>query len=266
MIESIKYALISDIYVKELLVYDIDNQDDLSVFCLQNGISYVPGKDRKSVYRFVEGSFQKAELTEDLICSPTDRLFDQNTLAKFEQGSHDEVLFVMEGERIIGVVHIVDYNKEFINIEFYSAIYAFETMLRNYLTSKGETNQTLLDWMEQKAKENNHWKRRYKECVPKDEVKRQLEEEKRNDFGPFQTFFLNDLLHFSASKRYVSKDFRRNLDAIIGIRNWVAHNKDLAHKIKGFGKPLYRIKELKEFVNNANAFFACYEEIESKLG
>lgn len=265
MIESIKYAIISDIYVKDLLVYDTINKDELSGFCIQNGISFVPGKDRKSVYKLVEGAFQKAELSEDLICSPTDQLFDPKTIAKFEKGSHDEVLFVIESQRIIGVVHIVDYNNEFINIEFYSAIYAFENMLRNYLTKKGETNQTLLSWMEEKAQESKHWSRRYNECVPKDEKKLLQEEDKRKDFGPFQTFYLNDLLYFSSSKGHVSRDFRRNIYAIISIRNWVAHNKDLAYKTKGFSKPLYRITELKEFVNNAKAFFECYEEIEGYL-
>ena len=58
------------------------------------------------------------------------------------------------------------------------------------------------------------------------------------------------------------KEFRKSLEAIKNIRNWVSHNKDLTHKSELDSNPLYKIEELKEFVNNANIFFKCYEELE----
>ena len=265
MIDSIKYAIISDIYVKDLICYSSENAERLNKFCVDNGISYVPGEDRKSCYRLINDNFRLQQLTKDLVCSPTDRLFDQKTIEKFERGSHDEVLFVQDNDRIIGVVHIVDYNNEMINIYFYKALYSFERMIRDLLSGQKETNQSLIDWMKEKGEKNPHWNLRYKQCVPDKQSKYQEEEQKRKDFGPFQTFYLNDLLYFAASKKYVSKDFRRNLNSIINIRNWVAHNKDLAHKSSDLRKPLYRIKELKEFVSNANGFIHSYEELEQKL-
>ena len=264
MIESIKYATISNIYVKDLFFYQESKVKELISFCNLNGISLLPGADRKSIYKLVEESFIKVQLTENLICRPVDRLFDESTLYKFEDGDHDEVMFVVEEEVIKGVVHIVDYNNDFLNIEFYRASYNFERMLRDYLVSIGESNQSLLQWMYEKKDKSEHWNKRYSQCVPESIDKLEELEQKRKDLKPFQTFYLNDILLFTASKKLVSKKFKQNIEAIKQIRNWVAHSKDLAYKTKEIGKPLYKINELKTFVSNANKFFECYEELEFK--
>jgi hypothetical protein len=138
-------------------------------------------------------------------------------------------------------------------------------MLRKLLLNKGENNASLLEWMGKKSLVNTHWKKRYKACVPVDEYELKQQNLNRRDCSPFQTFFLNDLLYFVASRKYMSKESRRSLEAIINIRNWVAHNKDLTHKSEIENNPIYKIGELKDFVVNANAFFKCYEELEILL-
>ncbi|MDX1699061.1 MAG: hypothetical protein R3250_00515 [Melioribacteraceae bacterium] len=265
MIDTIKYAIISDIYIKDLICFNPQRSDEVKAFCLENGITYVPGEDRKTCYRLENDGFVRYELTEDLKCSPTDRLFDQKTIDKFESGSHDEVLFVMDNDCITGVVHIIDYNNEFINVNFYHAVYLFEVMLRKLLVNNKESNQSIIEWMKDKGKSEKYWLGRYNQCVPKDENKRINEEQKRKDFGDFQTFYLNDLIHFVASKGLVSEDFTNNLNAIVQIRNWVAHNKDLTHRSSELSRPLYLIKELKDFVRHTKAFIQFYEELELKL-
>ena len=67
---------------------------------------------------------------------------------------------------------------------------------------------------------------------------------------------------FAASKKYVSKEFKTNIENLKEIRNWVAHNKDLAPKNREDSHPLYRIDGLKKFVKSAKDFFKCYEELE----
>lgn len=262
MLETIKYATISNIYVKDLRFYDENKETELKEMCQDYGITYLPSKDRKSCYQLIENTFIKKELTTDITCNPYDRIFDKSTLSKFENGNHDEVMFVVEDDKIKGVVHIVDYNSDFINFEFYKATAYLERMLRKLLLAQNETNGTLLSWMLEKSKKSFFWKNRYANCVPEDDKRKEKLEQQRKDCNPFQTFFLNDLLMFAGSKRYVSAEFRRNCDAITNIRNWVAHNKDLTHKSKTDNHPLYKIKGLKEFVNNANLFFKCYEELE----
>ena len=264
MIDTIKYATISNIYVKDLIFYDEKKEEELHAMCLDYGISYLPNKDKKSCYKLLEnGTFKSAELTKDLMCNPYDRLFEDETITKFENGRHDEVMFVVEAGKIKGVVHIVDYNTEFINYEFFKATYRIEKMLRDLLIKKGEVNDSLIEWMRQKSKKSNdHWGNRYYQCLPKDEEKRKVEVSRRKECNPFQTFFFNDLLMFAASKKYVSKEFKTNIENLKEIRNWVAHNKDLAPKNREDSHPLYRIDGLKKFVKSAKDFFKCYEELE----
>ncbi|MET6989135.1 hypothetical protein [Sediminicola arcticus] len=265
MLETIKYATISNIYTKDLIFYEPDNTQQLVQMCENYGISYLPGKDRASCYRLIDGNFILSELTDNIICQPFDRLFDKYTISKFEKGSHDEVMFVMDEGKIKGVVHIVDYNADFINYEFFKLTFQFEKMLRQLMLLHKETDETLIAWMKQKGAKSEHWNTRYIECTPEDQEKRNELILKRRECNPFQTFFLNDLLYFSASRKYVSKEFRKSLDEIKIIRNWVAHNKDLTHKSQTNNQPLYKIDELKKFVSHANTFFNCYEELEYKI-
>lgn len=265
MIDNLKYATISQIYVRDLIFYDPEKNAELISFCKHNGISLLPSSDRKSCYQLRAGSFKHMELTEEIMCNPYDRLFDEATLAKFEKGSHDEVMFVTEGGKIKGVVHIVDYNNELINFEFYRVVYQFEKMLRGILHFKNETNDSLLEWMRVKGKTDRYWGKRYRTCCPESPRKHQELADKRRNCGPFQTFYLNDLLHFIADRNYVNKSFAKSIHQINSLRNWVAHSQDLAHRTGRVNSPLYRIDELKQFVNHANLFFACYEELEEMV-
>jgi hypothetical protein len=264
MIESVKYATISNIYVKDLIFYDKGKEQRLIEFCEKNGISHLPDADRKTIYKLNQDKFTVVPLTDDLICHPFDRLFDENTISKFENGDHDEVMFVIEDDVIKGVVHIVDYNNDFLNIEFYKASYNIERMLREYLIAVGETNNSLLNWMQEKASTNKFWENRYNQCMPSNNEKREQLIKKRKDLVEFQSFYLNDLLLFAASNKLVSDKFKKNIEAVKQVRNWVAHSKDLAYRSEEIDKPLYKIKELKNFVANANQFFECYEELEFK--
>jgi hypothetical protein len=272
MIENIKYATISQIYVKDLKFYNEDNKQDLISLCSELGITFIPDKDRSSIYKLVDSNFVKSELIEDLKCNPYDRIFDLETLYKFEKGNHDEVLFVMDNNKIKGVVHIVDYNNEFIYFEFYKLIFHFEKNLRDLLRKNNESNDNLIEWMLQKstssssATSKEFWKKRYEQCIPIDSKKRDLLVKKRRECSPFQTFYLNDLLHYSCSKEYISSEIKKNIDSINKVRNWVAHNQEIISKNESkIEIPLYNIDGLKKFVTNANIFFEAYEEVEAKL-
>ena len=102
--------------------------------------------------------------------------------------------------------------------------------------------------------------------MPNDDSKKEIEKNRRLNFNPFQTFFLNDLLYFMINKNYLSSKFNtRSVEAIKKVRNWVAHNKDLAHLKFGDQFPIYQIKELELFVKHINIFFDSYEELEFSL-
>lgn len=265
VIDNLKYATISQIYIKDLIFYQQDRETELTEFCEVNGITLLPAPDRRSCYKLTNGTFAGLPISSDMVCNPYDRLFDIQTLTKFQKGGHDEVMFVMENDIIRGVVHIVDYNNAMINFEFYKAVYQFEKMLRGLLHHRGETNESLLAWMKEKSVGKDHWYRRYFECCPRDKQRFLLQEEKRRNFGPFQTFYMNDLLHFVADRSYVSAYFRKSLHSIRDLRNWVAHSYDLTTKVDEVNAPLYRIEDLSRFIGNATRFFTCYEELEDMV-
>lgn len=272
MIENIKYSTISQIYVKDLKFYNDESKQDLILLCSELGITFIPDKDRTSIYKLVDSNFVKSEFTEDLKCNPYDRIFDLETLNKFEKGNHDEVLFVIDNNKIKGVVHIVDYNNEFIYFEFYKLIFHFEKNLRDLLKKHNESNDNLIEWMHQKSissssnNSKNFWKIRYEQCIPYDLKKKEILIKKRKECSPFQTFYLNDLLHYCCSKGYISAEIKKNIDSINKVRNWVAHNQEIISKnVSKIEIPLYNIEGLKKFVTNANIFFEAYEEVDTKL-
>ena len=266
MIETLKYSTISRIYVKDLFFFESTPEKDLIRDCKNWGISYVPSTNRKEVYKFQNGSFKKHPLTDDLVCNPYDLLFSDHTLDKFESGNHDEVLFVIEEGLIKGVVHIIDYNTEFIYLETFKLLHHFEKNLRAYLTSKGETNDSFLDWLRLESSSNNYLKSLYGRYCPKDQIKLAECTKRRRESKPFQTFYLSQILDFACSMGHFNFQYEGVGSRINDIRNWVAHSKDITtnNLIDNREKDgvLYSMDDLKEFSGSMNVFFDAFEELE----
>lgn len=262
MLDKIKYATIRDVCVTDIYFYEEDRKEELLQFCRDNFISYIPGKDRKTVYQLRDSSFHCLdEIPEELICSPTDLLFDEDTLSKFREGNHDEVMLVLEKGLVKGVVHIVDYNNDDLYVELYRMILKFENNLRRLLILKGYIDQDVVDWVLGKAKTSKKEKDRDFNRRRHEELMKQTEVEKRQTSNPFQSFYLRELLSFSFSKEILSKrDF--NMNSISHIRNWISHSKDVTAIRPHSGHPVYNIDGLVEFINISRSFFDGYEKLE----
>lgn len=273
MIETLKYATISQIYVKDLKFFDDKNIDELRAFCKQNGFTFLPSRNRNSVYKLIDNNFTEIPLSKDLICNPYDRLFDRDTLSKFEINNHDEVLFVTEKNKIKGVVHIVDYNNEMIFFEFYKLIYRFEKNLRKFLIQKNENNDSIIDWFKYQSEngiiesQKLYWNKRYLDCLPENNDEREKMANKRNNCDQLQTFYLNDLLYFTLEKKYLnSVSTKKIIIKITNVRNWISHNNDLISRTNNkLESPIYNIDNLKTFISSTNTFFDVYEELEEAI-
>lgn len=257
MVERLKYSTISDIYVKEMFFYDETNLTKLLKVCRDWGITYIPDRNRKQVHKLVNGKFSLQELSDDLICNPTDLLFSDDTIANFQSGNHDEVMFVIENEKIIGVVHIMDYNNEWLYLAAYKLLYQYEKRLRKFLVQRGESDQTLLEWI---ASNNNKIRTKKANGTGPFSIS---EIKKRKEFKPFQTQNLSTLLEFSSEKGHLKYDYHQCLKKIKDLRNWIMHSKDLAPKKQdnSLGGPIYSIEHLKNFVHGFNLLFETYEYI-----
>ena len=141
MNERLKNAKIKDIAVTNLIYYDSVKEEFLKQFCYRNRISYLPAADRKSVYKLNHSGFTPISLSQDYCLAPDEHLFDLNTVKKFEKIDENEIKFLVDKGSIIGVVHIVDYNNEFVAVEIYRSFHRFENALRSLLMKNGLSNE-----------------------------------------------------------------------------------------------------------------------------
>jgi len=270
MIDHLKYATISQIYVRDMKFFeDFTSQEERIAFCRELGITYLPARDRINAYQLTPDAFTKVQPAPELCCNPYDRIFENETLMKFKEGSHDEVLFVMEKDRIKGVVHVTDYNSEYLFFEFYKLIHRFERGLRDFLVQRGEGNDTFLEWVQQRADggvDQQHWRNRQRKLLPDNEKTRAWTENVRRDCRPFQTFYFGELVDFAESKGHLSTSNGSRWSKLNGLRNLICHSSDLATKTASADEfPLYSIESLERFISSAQVFFEAYEELAELL-
>lgn len=262
MIETLKYATISQISTKDLRFYDPDDIAGSMDFCTNLGITYLPDRTREHCYELVGSSFVLRQLNEIEQCNPWDRIFSEDTLAKFQKNNSDNVLFVTEANHIKGVVHIVDYNRAFVFTEFYRLIFGFETMLRKFLLLKGVNNESIRKFYKFKAGEEgakNFWKKRYKEFA-NNEARLH---EKQNILGPLQIFYLSDLLNYYVFLDMIADGEKKS---ILNVRNRIAHSVDIiSNRMNEQAEKLYNFKGLQSFVRDSVVFFNHFEKLSENL-
>jgi hypothetical protein len=270
MIDIIRYANISKIYTKKLQFYDENEIEKCRKFCCQYGITYLPSIDRKSYWELKDNNFIYKELTDIVCCSPSDLIFDLHTLEKFKDANSDNVLFVTNENKIVGVVHIVDYNQDEIYFEFYKLLFNFEKMIRELLKTKKVTDDTFLLYIKKKAedkkntqKSKEYWFYRYIEYVGDTEGKKIEKIKSRSILGPFQSYYLRDLLLFALHNKYLNSI---NVEVLTFLRNRIAHTNDIIKKDKTENEGhLYNFDGLHEFIQKSLLFFDYYLHLEEVL-
>lgn len=271
MIQKLRYATVADIGVYDMTFYDKRKKEELVKFCEQHKISFLPAKNRIDIYKLKNNDFYKVQgeererMIRTFSIQPEARIFVKDTLERFHLRSHDEIRLIMDNDRIQGVVHIIDYNNEFIKVEFYRALYNFERNLRKILIREGLTNEDFLAWVEEQGETGNEqdkhfWNSRLSKLSTKNEV------DKRETINPFQAFYLNELLQYAIDigvlpdLKYIDKK------AITDLRNSIMHANDVTSvTVEGGETTIYHFDNLKEFVENANRFFSAYVYLEDKL-
>lgn len=267
MIETLKYANISSIYTKDLIFYDAENEEECIQFCKRNGISYLPDTSRKSCWKFETDTFHEVGLNKVHIIAPTELIFSESTLRKFTAAGIDEVLMVVEKEQIKAVVHVVDYNNLFIQVECFKAISSFERSVRNLLKYNGETNHTFLQWCQGQNQE--HFHAVVRQFAPDDEKQKRRMERRMSDLSEFQMFNLSDLLTFGVAKGILPEEWGSvlkegdKLYSITQLRNFIAHNKDFTNvEIREGSSPLFSIRGLERFTKHFEDFVHCFEYVQ----
>lgn len=272
MNERLKNAKIKDIAVTNLIYYDSIREENLKQFCFRNGISYLPASDRKSVYKLTNTGFTQISLSEDYCLAPDEILFDLDTVKKFEKIDENEIKFVVEKGQIIGVVHIVDYNNEFVAVEIYRNFYRFENALRSLLMKNGLSNKDLISWVKMNRDSEkfisdgkSFWTEKYERLMPSDLFRLSKVENQRSLVYPFQTFYFSELLEYALDLKLLDRIIF-NTKSLYQLRNFMAHNRHFISVAESDeGQLVYDFSHLKNFVSNVNGFFAASAELERLL-
>ncbi len=267
MFHNLKYAMIADIGAYELTFYDEDNQAELEHFCRRNLISYLPGRDRQSIYQMTDRGFIQANPAELVQFNPDDRIFDKDVLAKFEALHYNNVGLITENGVIKGVVHIVDYKCEYISVEFYRALYKFDENLRKLLLNNLFTNDDFIQWMKGKKDEEEgegYWTERYHSLMPEDKDLRRRMEQNRMNAKAFFDFYLADILAYIIDLGLLERK-RVNIEEIKGFRNSIIQSMDTSDAQEVQEDEVYSFNNLKAFVIRARSFFEAYEYLEDEV-
>ncbi|NLZ94536.1 MAG: hypothetical protein GX921_01770 [Bacteroidales bacterium] len=258
MINKLKYAIIANIANFNPLYYDPQDEEKLIAYCNKNGFSHLPSKDKKSVYRLENNHFVKKRVEEVYTVNASDFIFDQSTIQKFENPNPNEIHFIIEKGLIKGVVHIVDYNNIYINVELFKAILKFESNLRQLLINNDLDNEDFIAWINQKASEtnSNYWNSKLNIL--------RNNRRKMRYANLFQTFGFRDLLNYANDTNLLPLT-NREIDDVSNIRNSLAHNRDVTSQMDdNDGSIVYDFIGLKKFTEQMRTFFDIYEELKEK--
>lgn len=258
MIYPLKYAIIANIANFNPVYYNAQNEDKLIAYCTKNGFTHLPSKDKKSVYKLESKRFVKKRLDEVYQVNASDFIFDFSTIQKFEEPNYNEIHFIVEKGEIKGVVHIVDYNNLYINVELFKALLQFESNLRQLLIDNDLDNKDFISWVRDKAIKTKEyfWERKLSDL-----------ERSRNQMkyaNLFQTFSFRDLLNFANDINLLPLS-EVEIDDVSDIRNSLAHNRDVTSQMENNGTIVYDFEGLKIFAEKMRSFFNTYEVLDEKL-
>lgn len=272
MNSRLKNAKIEDIAVTDLIFYSRDEHQKLASFCFRNSISYLPSIDRKSIFVLTESGFVPKALHFDLCLHPHELLFDHTTASKFEKVDQNEIRFVVTDGLITGVVHIVDYNNEFVAVELYRSFFRFENSLRNLLIRKGFTNDDFIKWVRRNRdcevndppNNGSFWRDKYEMLMPADPHYLSRAEKNRRMVYPFQTFYFSDILEFAFENHLLDKEIFQPR-VLKSLRNFMAHNRHFVSVTESDeGQLIYDFKHLKQFISNIHVFFRACDELHNQ--
>lgn len=258
MINRLKYAIIANIANFNPVYYDAQNEEKLIAYCTKNGFTHLPSKDKKSVYKLENKRFVKKRLDEVYQVNASDFIYDTSTIQKFEEPNYNEIHFIIEKDKIKGVVHIVDYNNIYISVELFKALLQFESNLRQLLIDSDLDNEDFISWVEEKATTTNEqfWRNKLNNL--------EYRRKQMKYANLFQTFSFRDLLNFANDKNILHLS-EGEIDDVSDIRNSLAHNRDVTSQMEDNGAIVYDFVGLKIFAEKMRSFFNTYEVLADKV-
>lgn len=190
-----------DIMERNVLYYEETQQDICAHLCKTLKIDYLPALDGLNKYELKGDNFICSAIDNSQWVDIEDVIFHHDVPALFESQGHN-VLFVREHGRLIGVVHISDYNRPLVTETIQNWVIEFEYTLRRYLIATKKTESDINITLNKSVQIDTR-------------------------LHPFQTFNLTDLMQFIREGHAPPFSFsQEEYDAIRKLRNDAMHGKD----------------------------------------
>jgi hypothetical protein len=202
-----------DIMTTEIYFSEDFSENEAAKFLKERDITYLPSRINNSyLYKLENNLLKPVKLEKDQRIDTEKSIFDKNVLGLFKKS---EVLFVFSENKLVGVVHFCDYNREPVFIYGYSKILNFEKNLRNILIKHGLKNNDMKECFKAKA-DNIVFKKKYQDF---DKLPIKSSE-------PFQCCYLLDLISLLAHKKILKISHKVN-----DLRNYIMHGRNIVeHK------------------------------------
>jgi len=217
------------IMTRKILFYNTASKEDCRVFCNRRNITFLPSKKHSNVcYSLADDEFMERYIEESQRVKATNGIFDDLVLKKFEK---HHVLFVYGKNKIIGVVHFCDYNRDPVFISIYPLLLKLERKLRMLLISYGLKNEDMLKFFEEHAERNRYYSQKL-ESFKSSKVQKEM-----GELEPFQAFDLKDLIALATSRKIlkISETINNLRNTIMHAKNIVKHRDyEVAHLIYDF--------------------------------
>lgn len=245
------------IQTNDLLYFDPEFEELCLKFCKERNIDCLPDLDDPlKFYRRTEHGFIKDDVAQERRVSGQDDIFAIGMLELFRA---NHLLFVYENDKLTGVVHFSDYNKNEVDAYLFGLLSSFERSVRRFLKLHGLKNQDMLNFFESKVEKANN--KTDKDFFLRKIADYQNKQEQNEKLTVFECFYLLDLIGLVNHHKIISISEDANK-----LRNTIMHAKELVNKDDASqGDFIYNFSSFEIFFKQVSKSLVDYKRVNNKI-
>ncbi len=267
---KIKTLTIGDITSKSLLYYDEKRIQECLGICNYLKIDFLPLIGKTEYAERIGETYTIKKIEENISISEYKHLLTNEVREKLTKAKHN-VVFVIEGQVIKGVLHISDLNKNIVLQALQHDLLTFERNLRQWFLLNEISNEQIISFFKERSNRKEgfqYWKRQFEEF----ESMRHKGELDR--FGELQHFNLSHLLDFGNSSisnnLFSTKETVESNETgievrklILELRNNAMHAKDNIDTKSDL--QIHSVSSLDKLFKYLDTFISKFEYLESLI-
>lgn len=240
----------------DLMYFDWAEEELCARFCRELNISQMPCiRDRTQYYHWDGAAFQGPFAVSETLPLRVDEFpFAIKVKDHFRKRGHEAAFVTDAHSRVVGVVHISDYNKPASLNYQYLAVLEFEQLLRSFLYLSGISNAEILNWGETKAATNDFIANMMKR------LRQENYQERMQGLRPLQAFHLSDLLNYIHHTKMMRFDMKK-IKRIKALRDRIMHSQDSVAR----SGELYDLRSLEDCIDEFQLLQGWHQQVAAEL-